>query len=55
MSHDLKVAPSTMTVPAERLELAFTGPGDEPVLAAAIERLRRRVKPLGAPHRGMDD
>ena len=43
------------SVPAERLELAFTGPGDEPVLAAAIERLRRRVKPLGAPHRGMDD
>ena len=33
-------------VPAERLELAFAGAGDEARLTAALERLRRRVEPL---------
>jgi ferredoxin/coenzyme F420-reducing hydrogenase delta subunit len=35
-------------VPAERVELAFVGTGDEAPLAAALERLRRRVQPLAA-------
>ena len=34
-------------VPTERLELVFAGPGDEPAVAAAIERLRRRVRQPG--------
>lgn len=33
-------------VPAERVELVHAGPGDEAVLAAALQRLRRRVQAL---------
>jgi coenzyme F420-reducing hydrogenase delta subunit/ferredoxin len=40
-------------VPAERLELVYAGPGDEPLLAAAVERLRARVRRLG-PERGVE-
>ena len=34
------------SVAPERLELVFAGPGDEALLRAGLERLRRRVQPL---------
>jgi ferredoxin/coenzyme F420-reducing hydrogenase delta subunit len=34
-------------VPAERIELVFAGPGDEALLARALQQLRRRVQALG--------
>jgi len=34
------------SVGAERLEIVFAGPGDETLLQAGLERLRRRVQPL---------
>lgn len=36
------------SVPADRLELVFAGPGDEPLLAAALQRLRERAHALAA-------
>ncbi|MFT3818059.1 MAG: hydrogenase iron-sulfur subunit [Rubrivivax sp.] len=33
-------------VPPERVELVYAGPGDEALLAAALQRLRRRVQAL---------
>ena len=33
-------------VPPERVELVYAGPGDEALLAAALQRLRQRVQAL---------
>ena len=38
----------TASVPAERVELVFAGPGDEALLAQALQRLRQRVQALAA-------
>ena len=40
----------TASVPAERLELVFAGPGDEALLAQALQRLRQRVQALAEGH-----
>lgn len=40
----------TSSVPAERLELVFAGPGDEALLAQALQRLRQRVQGLAGSH-----
>jgi len=39
-------------VATERLERVFAGPGDEPVLKAALARLRQRVQPLAPDGHG---
>ena len=42
-------------VPAERVELVAAGPGDEPLLSAAIDRLRVRVHGLSDQPRIQND
>jgi coenzyme F420-reducing hydrogenase delta subunit len=42
--HGLREPHLRRQVSAERVELVFAGPGDEALLAAALQRLRRRVR-----------